>query len=142
MEPHYHPNPIKTYLPFDCEQYSSTSITERKGSHSVPPSLSQFNFFGVKLNFLKNWKPWLEAHVETNNVKDPSLIGNFLPNATANDDICTLRSPVSEFQKMSHKRNKINSESTVSDVYCGYRRQLRTMSDMFKYTPLRLPQEI
>ena len=50
VEPHYHPNPIQTYLPFDCEQYS-TAITERKGSHPVPPSLSQFDFFGVKLNF-------------------------------------------------------------------------------------------
>jgi hypothetical protein len=53
VAPHYHPNPIQTYLPFDCEQHS-TAITERKGGHSVPPSLSQFNFFGVKLNFFLN----------------------------------------------------------------------------------------
>jgi hypothetical protein len=141
VEPHYHPNPIQTYLPFDCAQYS-TAITERKGSHSVPPSLSQFNFFGVKLNFFKNWKPCLEAHIETNNVKDLSLIGNFLPNASVNDDICSLRSPVSELLKMSHKRNEINFECTVSDVYCCHRRQLITMYDEFKHTPLRLPHEI
>jgi len=103
--PHCHPNPIQTYLPFDCKQYLA-AITERRVSHSVPPSLSQFNFFGVKLNSFK-CKPWLQAHTETNNVKDLSLTGNFLTNAIVKEDICTLRSPVSELPKMSHKRNKI-----------------------------------
>jgi len=94
VETHYHPNPIQTCLPFDCEQYS-TAITERKGSQPLSPSIAfAIQFFRSKIKFfLKNWKPWLEAHIETNNVKDLSLIGNFLPNATVNDDICSLRSP-------------------------------------------------